>query len=461
MENNVEKWITQKEKEQQRMYRNNLLLMKGKHYEVFEDDVLARLKKSGYEITGGYFSMLSKAGTTVQSNIPVSAMFVSENLLGLATKTYRNFLFGEYPTITTDDTVKNDWIIQLGKDNEMYQKCLSGCNYQSALGFAAYKVRKDESGKVVIDKIDNEYIYFVESEESKGSLEAIDVRYVLDKNTLMIERHRRGNIESLKYKIKDDKIVNLLESNIIETGLDDFAITIVHNEINDELYGDSDYTDTAISLQKEIDVRLTQTAMSLDKTQNPPMQVPKSLMRIDPQTNEEYIDIIGKAVLADNDDKDIKYVEYNGNYDTVEAIVQNRSKSLMSELSVVYALVDTERLGNASGTALKVKLMPTLQIINMKKNQWEIGLNKIYTNAYKLQTGGDIGDITFKWYNGIPLDRTEEARISQIRTGGKSTQSQTAAIMELDNKTKEQAELELSVILEEDKLSGTNIIPNF
>lgn len=468
-----DEWIEEEEVERNTRFHKNKQLLKGKHYKVFENDILARLKKSGYEITGGFFSITSKSGASLSSNIPVSSMFVSQNLLGLATKTYRNFLFGEMPILSTEDDGQNKWLQDFIEGQELYQKCLTGCNMQSALGWSAFRSRINDEGKVILEKVDNEYIYFNENEKNKGEIESIDIRYLIDikdsdNKTLFVERYYKGSIERASYIVKGNKIIGYkeLDEGVLgyeETGLDDFAITIVHNELTDCMEGDSDYNESAVNLQKEIDIRLTQTAMSLDKTQNPMVQVPRSLSRVDPVTHEEYVDIIGKAIFADEDDKEVKYVEYDGNYEIVENIIINRSKSLLGELSIVYALIDTENLGNASGTALKVKLIPTLQIINMKKNQWEIAIRKMINNAYKLETGSDLKKISFKWYDGIPIDRREEAEISKIRTAGKATQSVQSSIMEQDGKSEDEALLEVAKINEEEKLiaEAQTVIPQY
>src|SRR5574343_139917 len=220
------KWIDKGQCEKIEMYENNLKLYRGKHYEVFEKSAIARIKKSGYDINSkGTFLMYNYQNVhmPVATEVSLKEIFVSENVLGLSTKVFRNFLFGEDPVITNEDEIQTAWINEVINNNDMHSIYQRGLIYQCVCGFAAIKtslvIDEKQGNKIKFSLYENENIKIKEKDNEKEEIDNIQIMYTTKEKTeysmneqdeqeiLHVETHYKDRIEYNTYIVDKDTIL--------------------------------------------------------------------------------------------------------------------------------------------------------------------------------------------------------------------------------------------------------------
>lgn len=458
-----EKWITGEQIKDIAELEKLEELFEGEHWEVFKNDVISRLKL-GYQVTEeGYFTNMLN-GKMTSTGVNAESFFISENILGECTDTYTTLMLTDMPDIISESN--QDWINETIKRTNFHDILMECANKQSYLGWAAVKSRLVDN-LVEYDIIPNEYIFIVPKSDNKNKIDYILYAYKLvsvdnKTTTLITEEHYIDKIVYINYIVENDTVKSILP--MVNDGLNperryetyysweenttgNFLISFLNNSKKDDLLGETDYNYTAITQQREFAIRGTQTAISMDKTLNPTLQVPENLFQKNPVTGKMEANVVGKAIPTAEGDKEVKYVEYDGKYSTIMDYQDVLRGNICRQLGISPIIFD---LGNGanipSGTALKKALFRTIAETKKKQTQMTTFIQQLIKNGYNLETGLDIGDVSVSWSDPIPLDMLEMAQIAQIRTGNQPTLSQNSAIMLLDGKTEEQANNEINKI---------------
>lgn len=453
-----DKWITEHQERNIIEMERNKEIFEGEHWEVFKPDVISRLKL-GYQVSEeGYFQNMLN-GKVVSTGVSAESFFVSENMLGECTDTYTTLMLTEMPKIISESN--QAWVDDTIKNTKLHDTLVAAANNQSCIGWAAIKTRLEDE-QPEIELIDNKYIFVYPKQNNRNKIDYIMYAYKLESGegkdkivTLVTEEHYIDKIIYVNYLIENDTVKAIIPPVMDgehperryetyysweENTTGNFLIHILNNSKTDGLLADTDYTDTAVTAQREYAVRATQTAISMDKTLNPTMQVPEGLFTKNPITGKSEANVIGKAIPTAEGDKEVKFIEYNGNYDIVMKYEDTLRASIYREMAVAPIVFDIGDGANIpSGTALKKAMFRTVAEVRKKQTQMTNVIQAVLNIAYNLQTGGDLGDLTVKWLDPVPLDRLEEAQIAVLRTGNQPTQSQKEAIMVQDDKTEEQA----------------------
>lgn len=112
---------------------------------------------------------------------------------------------------------------------------------------------------------------------------------------------------------------------------------------------------------------------------------------------------------------------------------------MLANTGLTHQIVGLEsKLGWAdSGTALRLRMIPTLAKVNAKKLHLSPAFDAVVRNALALADGfGDFGsteisddvDIAMTWRDGIPADPIEESTVTRNRTAGARTMSTKSAV---------------------------------
>lgn len=281
-----------------------------------------------------------------------------------------------------------------------------------------------------------------------------------EKRTLSVQIHSRGSYEERTYSLiegvgqgKTGEHLGPFTSNIVQTGLSDFAVIQIPNIItSDRIYGIDDYNDVD-SIISEILVRLSQISKVLDKHADPSVQGPLSSLEKDPATGQWKLKLGNFFARADKEDPPVEYVVWDGQLDAAFKQVEK-----LIELLAVISEMGTAVFGNAentgvaaSGTALRLRYVSLLAKIKRVSLRYTPAL----VQALKLcsELGGTPltkAAINVVWQDGLPNDEKERAEIAKVRTGDKPTMSQHEAIMYLDGKSNKQADQSYEQILEEE-----------
>ena len=333
-----DKWITEKDIRRIKENKDNYDLFEGEHWEVFKYDTIARLKL-GFQVTDdGFFTNMIN-GEMVSTGVNAESFFISENILGECTGTYTTLMLSETPELTSE--TNQAFIYEMSYDVGFHDMLLESANRQSAIGWAAVKTRLVDD-EIEIELLDNEHIFIIPQSDNRNKIDYILYAYKIEEETsnkktvtLVNEEHYADKIIYVNYLIENDTIKAILpqiadgthperhyeDSYSWEENTTGYRlIQILNNTKSDGILADTDYTDTAVSSQREYAVRSTQTAISMDKTLNPTLQAPEGLFTKNPRTGKMEANIVGKAIPTAEGDKEVKYVEYNGNYDIIKEI---------------------------------------------------------------------------------------------------------------------------------------------
>jgi hypothetical protein len=423
------------------------------------------------------------------------AVFIASNLPGTIVKKSADFLFGENPVYSAgkdDSSAEQQAIERIVEEND-----LDITNYESALGNSYrgdsfYKIRWGQRYGGKLPESQDPYRVFIEAQKAEyvipetlpgdgTSIYAFHITVpVVIENTadqewlLNVESHYPGRIEYSKYTITpfnhsryenaytEWKIVDELisERRIVDTGVPFPLIVHIPNYSTDDDWQGIDDISENESIFSEIDNRLSKIAEILDKHSDPAMAVPAGTLGEDEKG--EPIFHAGRDKIfevADKSEVIPQYITWNGQLEAAFKELELLLDHLLivSELPPVALGKTDSGTSGASGLSIKWRMNSLLAKINRKRQYYNKGLKQVMLIAQLLEHAKsdkkpnyEITVPKIKFKDGLPDDDMEQATIKQIRTGGKSTQSQLSAIMELNNYTEEQARIELERIREEE-----------
>ncbi len=270
--------------------------------------------------------------------------------------------------------------------------------------------------------------------------------------------HERGQYTTRTHILDGGTIGAQCESdNIVQTGLDDFAILHIPNTTTSrDLFGQDDYTDID-SIVSELEVRLAQIAKVLDKHTEPTMQGPACALQDDGNGNKEFP--AGNYVINQDEQGNTANVGYltwdaqlAANFTFVDKLIDQLYTQ--SEMGAAIFGDTANKSGSIpSGTALRRMMISPLAKVARIRGKLDAALKKALRMAALLD-GVRIDDISITWQDGLPDDPKESAEIMQIRTGNKATISQYSAIQQLDGRTDADIEAELELIRQDDEIAS-------
>ncbi|NYV68920.1 phage portal protein [Bacillus sp. Gen3] len=450
-------------------YRKNKLIFKGNHYQVFNTERL----------------------TDAQNQL----VFIASNLAGLVCKKSADFLFGETPVFSagTDDNSKEQKAIErLVEDND-----INITNYESALsnayrGDSFYKIRWGQKYGGLLDETIDPFRVFIEAQKAEyvfpetlpGDSTQIFAYHIavpsVIENTgdqvwvLNVESHYPGRIEYSKYSISPFKYsryenavvewkidAEIGDREVVETGVSFPLVVHVPNYSTDDDWQGIDDISENEAIFAEIDNRLSKIAEILDKHSDPAMAVPAGTL-VENEKGEPVFHAGRDKIFEVMDKSEVipQYITWNGQLEAAfkELALLLDHLLLVSELPPVALGKTDSGTSGSSGFAIKWRMNSLLAKINRKRQYYNKALKHVLFIAQLLEHAKadkrpeyDITRPKIKFKDGLPDDEMEQATIAQVRTGGKATQSQLSAIMEVNGFTEEQARIELERIREEER----------
>ena len=447
---------------------------------------------------GGIFDTNLKKLRRVVGNYDEVVDFVTllnyHKLLSLKTA---DMIFGEKPLIICKDN--KETIEQLEENTNMHSKFYQSIIDCSRYGNGIFYIYEDENKGNFDLSQPCMWIPIVDSKNMKKITNHVIV-WVSEENGsryLNAQIHYKGYFEERVYNVVDDnmgslgKVVtdiygrtliqteshsyligNMISSNIIKTGLNDFAIQVVSNiTTSDSITGIDDYSDIN-SLICELMVRIGQVSKILDKHSEPNVNAPSSAAQQDPETGEWFLKLGNVFFRDSSDDPAMEYITWDAklesNFKQIELLLNQLY--VLSEMGATLLGGEDKGGSNASGRALKFKMISPLA----KAKRIIMMIDPTIKNTIKLLTqlgGENINDltnekITIKWQDGLPNDAFEEAEIIEKRKNS-GTLSTRQALIEYDQMSEEDAEEEVQRILDEESqmnplsqapFSGDNLV---
>jgi hypothetical protein len=361
-----------------------------------------------------------------------------------------DLLFGEPPRIRGDESLER-FVTENDIINKAYEAAIDVSRYGTGL-FCLYR---GEDGKPCVDTLPPS-VWFPVMRADNMKQPVCHVLAFLSENggesVLTARIHLKGLVVTRKLAVKNGQISYLTEDDTtLRTGFDGFAVIPVHNPVACGEHGVSDYgiIDSVVS---EIEVRLSQISVVLDKHTNPVMTGPSAAL-----TKDEFGQWVFKAgAYIPNDGFSLEGQPGEVKYVTWDAQLDANFKQLDSLLNFLYMLTETgptllgasENTGMPqSGTALRLKMIAPLAKVKRLRLKFDNALKRLLGLCYAMP----MDEIAIYWQDGLPDDPKETAEIMNIRTGGKATISQKTAIAQLEHMAEEACDEEITAIRRDGK----------
>jgi Phage portal protein, SPP1 Gp6-like len=452
-------------------YRENKRLFKGNHYDVFR--------------------RYNNSLTREQKNM----LYVSINFPSLIAKKSADFLFGENASFSAgkgDNSKEQERLDAWVDENEV-----SIINYESALsnsyrGDSFYKVRygQSEGGnlpkefdpyRVIIDQQNAEYVF---PEHSVGDANKIVAYHIAiptqpDQSkevwNLFVESHYAGRIDYATYEMRplnynaDGEVTSFKitgeftkDRRTVETGVPMPLIVHVPNYATDDSWEGIDDITELRPIMDEINNRLSQIALILDKHSDPAISVPAGSLQEDADGNPTFRVGLDKVFeTMGKDDVKPEYITWDGQLQNAFTELDKLVQYLLTlaEIPEVAIGMGDSGTSGSSGLAIKWRMNSLLAKVNRKRQYYNKGLKRVFMLAQLLEKAVGKADYEFftpliNFRDGLPKDEMEMANIVSTRTGGAITMSQKRALMYLDDMTEEQAEAEMERIKEEEEANA-------
>lgn len=447
-------WPPQSERDRLTQYDVNRRIFEGDHANIYAEQ-FKRIQR----VIGNFNDVVSYCVITNY-----------QKLISLKTA---DLLLGEPPKITAGEDGSNE---QKTIDNIISNSDLINTAFQIAIDVSRYgdglfNIYKDaDTGAGKIDVTQPALWFPVVSPDNvkKVQYHVLAWTYTQGKNKYLKCRiHSKGSYEERIYLMKDSEIKELISSNVIKTGLLDFAVIQVSNLMtSDRAYGLDDYQDLD-SIISEIEVRVSQIAKVLDKHAEPSVTGPSTCLQQDPNTGEWHLKMGDFFPRDSNDDAEVKYITWDAQMDANFKMIDKLINILYTISEMGSAIFGDMKQGKdtssvPSGTALRRLMISPLAKVNRIRMRFDPALKK----AIKLcsQLGGEgITDlskvpISITWQDGLPQDPKEMSDIMAVRTGNKPTISQFKAIQQLDNLSDSDTQEEIDRI-DEDEAKANPLKP--
>lgn len=473
-------WPPEEHQPRLRRYARNYDLFRGRHEKVF---------------VGGY----KGEGETFRFAYDDTVEYIAVNFLGRLTRMLASRLFGEGVRITApeDRQETQQFIDELYRNQRLEHLNMLAAQGASYRGDALYKVWYDAEQRAIRIGTILPSIWFPEKDSlDQSRISAHVIGQILrgpdgdpDHYYLWLERHEmrsgtswishtiyqasKGENGAFRYhpdkEVSPDiwrqwpKFANMEPE--VNTGIDAFLIVHVPNVQTEEtsFWGVSDY-DELLTLQAELNNRMTQRQDVLDKFVDPVFVGPANAAVIDPDSPSA----VPSVNLAD-----MKYIDMPPDgkmpagyltWDASLSAVENEIRELVNSIAAVagvdvQALKPMESIGPTSGRALKLGQMNTQTTVSGKHMTFGPALEELFSVATKLANARGVvldgpkpeplepQQLNVQFSDGLPQDDIEDAQYQGERIAA-GTQHPVDAIMQLDRLTRDQAEEKWQRILE-------------
>ncbi len=258
-----------------------------------------------------------------------------------------------------------------------------------------------------------------------------------DKSFVKFTVHQAGSIQHLIYSIANGKLDENLPLAIFPdyaglkvdvdgrqpTGVDELLIVRVDNALSSErYYGRSDYTPAVHSLIEALEIAFARRAEVLAKFSRPVPMVPESAMRFD-HAKQKWVFKTENAIIMEEGAQSAAYLTWSADLGSVEREIEQTMTQLLAKLKLSKVLLAGENEGQAeSGTALRIRLIPTLSKVRKFSTELKAKLPIVYSLKSKLDASLGIGstafepdEVSIELYDGIPSDPMEDAQIGLVK----------------------------------------------
>jgi len=444
------------ERERLKRYRQNKQIYDNDHADVYAEQ-LKRIDK----VVGNVSEIIS---------YPIVLNFQKKVSLKTA-----DFLFLEKPIIKSKDEKQQETIDEIITKSDLLSIGFQGAIDCSRYGTAVYKI-DIEDGKGVVTISSPEYLFIVVDNDNRKKITHYVIAWTYKekvngeekaflKATIYGKNAYRTIVFSLKEASSEAAYTigkSVKDTKDVATGLDDFAVIPIHNQLtSDSVYGSDDYMDVD-SIVSELEVRTAQISKILDVFASP--TVSGSAHALDSDGKGGYVFNAGNFYARnDTDEPQLEYIVWeaslDANFKQVEKLINYLS--VISEMGAAIFRDDMSTGNIPSGTALRKLYINVLAKVARVRNSFDKGFKKAIAAASQAGYGGKIEEqvISITWQDGLPSDPKEEAEIMVSRTGNKATMSVGRALKQYDGLTDDDIEKEQEALAEESVTENPMQVP--
>lgn len=349
----------------------------------------------------------------------------------LATDSYLNLLFGEDIKIVA----KRDDLPELPNDQVfidvsrygigLYEVSDSGvqalnpencyvvvdpANIQKQTAFVFFKVFKQ-----TVEKKEKEFVKFtIHSpgkiqhavyEISEASLQVNGVESVVTS-----ARYLKGPLDLKAFPAYAS--LETAEDGTQEPPVEDMLIVAVQNKLSSErYYGRSDFKPSIVSLIESLELSFAQRDEVLAKFTSPTPVIPESATIFDHARNE-WVYRPGQTIITKPGDPSPSLMVWQAELGAVERAIEQKMDQLLQMLQLSRVLLAGQGQGTAeSGTALRIRLIPTLAKVGKYARMAEKSIPKVLSLWSQLHPPNVVADEIFVVFqDGIPEDPMETAQ---------------------------------------------------
>lgn len=238
--------------------------------------------------------------------------------------------------------------------------------------------------------------------------------------------HTPGQIQHLIYENKDGKLSGPFDLKqfpafaslqtdslgIQKPQIDDSLIVQVNNALSSErYYGRSDYRPSILTLVESLERAFSQRDEVLAKFTSPTPVIPESATTFD-HAKQEWIYKPGQPIIVQPGETSPSLMVWQAELSAVETAIEQKMDQLLQMLQLSRVLLAGKDAGAAeSGTALRIRLIPTLSKVSKYARAAEKAIPKVL-NLWSQLHGPEIPleKITVNLQDGIPDDPMETAQ---------------------------------------------------
>lgn len=437
-----EPWPPPSEAKRLKKYRENRLLWKGEHTEVYGDwwRVLREEYGVSHEIVFNFHARV--------------------------TTLFADLTWGDAPVIVAKNEGAQDSI-----DDIVDRSGFSTAGYEASMdlsryGDALFKLRLKDG--LALPQVQSPSIWFpIVSRDDQREIvtHVLAWPFEVDKTTyLRAEIHEKGLIRNKLFTVSANTITGEVDLTAMfpdrkeeeETRLpDEFMVFHVPGlRASDEFYGRDDYQDLD-SLVLERMGRTAQLSKIQDQHSDPNMYGHEDLRERNSLTGEWEFAAGGKFYPVPPGESPPGYLTWDASQDQQFRLMETLKEDLYEISETTPTAFGSSTTGYAeSGTSLRLRMVPPLSKARRRTRQFEPVVKKLLTSAVLLEAAWDRDGsppeaITITWKDGLPNDPQEQAQIQATRLESGST-SRYSAIRRLDGGTDKEINDEIERIAQEE-----------
>ena len=339
----------------------------------------------------------------------------------MGTDTYLSLLLGEEPEVLAGD--RQD--LPERPDEQVFIDVSRYGHGLYEISDSGIKALNPENCHLIVspDDIQNPwaFVFFRVWEESDQNKKIKYVKFTI---------HSKGQIQHLVFEVKDGKLsgprdlalfpvlsgLQVDAQGIQRPTVDDVLVVHVNNRLSSErYYGRSDYKPSILSLIADLEKRFAERSEVLSKFVNPTPVIPESATTFDHAT-KEWVYKPGKPIIVQPGETSPSLLTWQAELGAVERAIEQEMDQLLQMMQLSKVLLAGKDAGQAeSGTALRIRLIPTLSKVSIYARAAEKAIPKVLSLWSQLHPPAiPIEQITVNLQDGIPEDPMETAQAALL-----------------------------------------------